>query len=653
MSTDDPLVAQLRDEIAQLQARLLPAERKAAALEAVFSSMAEPVLVYDTDGTIVSANPALLAMIGLDLAGHDIAAILRRAEVRHPDGTPMTLEDAPGHRALRGESIANVRYDIVDAHGVVHKILGSAAPIRSGDQITGAVAILHDITEPERLAEESQRHANLLDAVVDSIGDGVVIYHPDGGVVRSNAGARRILGHTDEQMHLPFSERLKLMQPRLPSGEPITYETSPTALALRGESGAGLLLAARAGDTDRDVWLSMSYAPARDAAGEVVGAVITFSDVTPIVEGQRQAERLLADVLSKRERLFAVLSMLPGYVCLITPDHDLPYVNDGFRRLFGDPGKRKCFDAVYGRDDPCPWCESFRCLETGEPHTWEWTAPDGATFQVYDHPFSDVDGATVVLELGIDISEQKRIRLELLRHRDQLEALVDERTAELARRSHHLRSLAAELALTEERQRRHIAAGIHDEISQTLAFSKLQLEGLEAAAASEGEAAALADIVGKLSGVLEYTRDLTFEISPPILYQVGFDAAIEWLGERMTKHHGYAVTVTADEEPRELSEDARIVLFQGVREILTNVAKHARASEVAIEIGRDGDEMRVVLEDNGVGFDTSKPMVGGVTGGFGLFDISERLAHLGGHLSISSTLGTGSTFTLTAPLLSD
>jgi PAS domain S-box-containing protein len=476
--------------------------------------------------------------------------------------------------------------------------------------------------------------------------------------------------------------------------------------------------------------------------------------------------------------------MLPGYVCLLTPDHGFAYVNDSYRRILGDPAGRKCYQARFGREEPCPWCESFRCLETGEPHTWEWTSPSGASFQVYLHPFVDIDGSTLVLELGIDVSEQKRqrvaleqttamletlvetmpsgvivadaegritivnehmrrilggpigpvvgevgagytirhqdstpfapvdlplvralrlgesarnvemtfrradgsevptvlaasplrdrdgkpagavaivrditelhrARLELLRHRDRLEALVDERTAELAQRSLNLRSLAAELALTEERQRHRIAAGIHDEISQTLAFSKLQLEELRAAAVSEEQAAALADIVGMLARILQYTRDLTFEISPPILYQVGFDAAIEWLGERMTKHHGYAVTVTADEEAREISEDARIVLFQGVREILTNVAKHARASEVTIDIGRDGDEMRVVLQDNGVGFDASKPMVGGVTGGFGLFDISERLAHLGGHLAISSTPGLGSTFTLTAPLLSD
>jgi signal transduction histidine kinase len=115
-----------------------------------------------------------------------------------------------------------------------------------------------------------------------------------------------------------------------------------------------------------------------------------------------------------------------------------------------------------------------------------------------------------------------------------------------------------------------------------------------------------------LSRVLQYTRDLTFEISPSILCEVGFDAAIEWLGERM--------------------------------------AKQAQASEVTIEIGRDGDEMRMVLEDNGVGFDASKSMVGGVTGGDGLFDISERLAHLGGHLSFSIAPGLGSTFTFTAPL---
>ena len=121
----------------------------------------------------------------------------------------------------------------------------------------------------------------------------------------------------------------------------------------------------------------------------------------------------------------------------------------------------------------------------------------------------------------------------------------------------------------------------------------------------------------------------------------------------MARRHGFAAKLTADAKPRPLSEDARVVLFQAVRELLNNVAKHSQATEVEIGIRTVGEEVEVTVRDNGIGFEPSKRNLGVVVGGYGLFDISERISYLGGRLEVSSAPGEGSTFTLYAPLLAD
>ncbi|MEN6645487.1 MAG: PAS domain-containing protein [Armatimonadia bacterium] len=144
-----------------------------------------------------------------------------------------------------------------------------------------------------------------------------------------------------------------------------------------------------------------------------------------------RAELLLTLVQQERERLFSVLSMLPGYVCLLTTDHQFRFVNRSFIEQFGDPQGRPCYAALFNREKPCDNCESFRCLEAGSDIVWEWTAPTGSVFEVYDYPFMDADGTQLVLEVGFDITDRKRNEDELRRYRDDLQELVRERTAKL------------------------------------------------------------------------------------------------------------------------------------------------------------------------------------------------------------------------------
>jgi PAS domain S-box-containing protein len=134
-------------------------------------------------------------------------------------------------------------------------------------------------------------------------------------------------------------------------------------------------------------------------------------------------------VSSERQRLYNVLETLPAYVILLDKDYCVPFANKVFRDRFGESRGRRCYDFLFQRESPCENCESYKVLKTSGPHRWEWTGPDGRDYDIYDFPFVESDGSTIILEMGIDITERKRaekqIRDASLYARSLLEASLD------------------------------------------------------------------------------------------------------------------------------------------------------------------------------------------------------------------------------------
>ena len=147
---------------------------------------------------------------------------------------------------------------------------------------------------------------------------------------------------------------------------------------------------------------------------------------------------------------------------------------------------------------------------------------------------------------------------------------------------------------------------------------------------------------------------LTFELSNPALYELSFEAAIEhWLYEQVQKKHGIECEVSVTGDPVQPAEELKVTLFRAIRELGANVVKHSKATALRVSIERVGDNIQVSLTDNGAGFAAEAAGAGlsmDKTGGFGLFNIKERLEHLGGNLKIESSPGRGTSITLTAPL---
>lgn len=231
--------------------------------------------------------------------------------------------------------------------------------------------------------------------------------------------------------------------------------------------------------------------------------------------------------------------------------------------------------------------------------------------------------------------------------------IVRNRELERERRVHgeKLRALASELLLAEEKERRRLATDVHDSIGQFLALSKLKLEGLQHAGDGPVDKDALAHVLHCMDQAIDHARSLTFQLSPPCLYEMGLEAALEDLAAQTGHLHGFDVQFHDDRSEKPLDEDTKILLFRAVRELLINTVKHAHARGARVSVSRDGDDIRIEVTDDGVGFDPGATPGGGCRGGgFGLFSIRERMLHHGGRMVVVSRPGNGTSVTLSLPL---
>jgi PAS domain S-box-containing protein len=231
----------------------------------------------------------------------------------------------------------------------------------------------------------------------------------------------------------------------------------------------------------------------------------------------------------------------------------------------------------------------------------------------------------------------------------QTESAVRLGAEELRVRAEQLRSLVLELSQTEQRERKRLAQILHDEFQQLLVAAQLQLERLDPHVQPRGREPVnhLRDL---LRDSLRASREVTLELSPPILHQAGLMPALRWLAGWFEKKHGLPVRVMGEEKLRGMSEPARLFLFSATRELLLNVLKHAGAKTCIIKLEHTGEGQAVLaVEDDGVGM----PAHGGPfppSDGLGLFSIRERLEMIGGRMDIRPAALGGTRVALEVPL---
>jgi PAS domain S-box-containing protein len=213
-----------------------------------------------------------------------------------------------------------------------------------------------------------------------------------------------------------------------------------------------------------------------------------------------------------------------------------------------------------------------------------------------------------------------------------------------------LKELTAELTLAEERERRRIAMELHDQVAQNLAFTKMKISTLMKVVDGDAGVHLCKEINELVGESIQDIRTLTLDLSPPVLYELGFEAALAWLGERFQQEHGLRVLFSDDRCGESPGDEIRVMLFKVAREALVNVAKHARATTVALVVTRDDRFIKLQIEDDGVGFDPDQSEVLRRQSSFGLFSMQERVQQLGGVFTVDTAPGKGTSITVLSPL---
>ncbi len=222
------------------------------------------------------------------------------------------------------------------------------------------------------------------------------------------------------------------------------------------------------------------------------------------------------------------------------------------------------------------------------------------------------------------------------------------------RNAEALRARFVERVITAtDEERRRLARELHDEAGQSLVSLSVGLKAIESAPSLE----VAAERARMLATLAEQTADEIGRIArglhPAALEAFGFVRAVERLAWELETIHGLRVDlhVTGLEGDDRLPERIEWTLYRVVQEALANVVRHARAELVSVVVERLDDEVRVLVEDDGIGFDAQEGgEAGPVTGGTGLQGIRERMRFVGGRLTLESAPGEGTTLRVVVPL---
>lgn len=253
-----------------------------------------------------------------------------------------------------------------------------------------------------------------------------------------------------------------------------------------------------------------------------------------------------------------------------------------------------------------------------------------------------LDHQQLILLAIEDVSEWRQAKEDLRALNKTLEGRIQQRTREV-------QGLASELTLAESRERSRIAQNLHDELQQQLHALQFPLKDLQRTLEDEAALATLNDAYDILLDAIQMAREVTSDLSPPLLPGEGLAQALQWLAASMVRRFGLTVEVRADSELSVPDEAVRTLLFSLVRELLFNVTKHAGVDRAEVHLRETDDKLEITVDDQGSGFDPGE-LQGGT--GLGLGSAAQRLELFGGDIQINSKPGEGTRITIRVPLTS-
>jgi PAS domain S-box-containing protein len=605
-------------------------EQSQERLRTIIRAEPECVKIVSREGTLLDMNPAGLAMLE--------AGSLEEAQSR-----PLWQFIAPEHRAefgvlhhrvLQGQS-GTLEFNVIGLKGACRSLETNAVPLRDpAGAVNALLGVTRDITlrkQSEAALRESEAQFR---AIFEGAAIGVALVDMEGRPVKCNPALQRLLGYTEAELQTmafpefthPDDVQADLqLSCGLKSGEFDHYQIEKRYLRKDGQV----------------LWcrLTVSLVQTQDAKPKFgVGMV---EDIT--------AHRLAEESLSENQRVLAtLLSNLPGMVYRGRNDlhRTMEFVSEGSRDLVGympaelmDAGKVFLGKLVHPQDRERVWGTIQAALQARKPFELNYRISTSASSEkwVWERGqgiFSTKEELVALEGFITDITAHHQAEIE------RGEALLREQRA----REEYTRLLI----LSQETERRRIAAELHDSLGQNLFLIKNRAQ---LALADKTIAAPLRQQLEGISQLVSQTvseiRQISHDLHPRQVEHLGLTRALEAMIDRAAQSSGVAIERKLDFADDVFSSDAAANLYRIVQESLNNILKHSGAKLARVELERDLREVLVHITDNGCGFDPGK---GKTAGGIGLRNMTERVHILGGKLKVNSQSNRGTRIEVAIPI---
>jgi PAS domain S-box-containing protein len=494
---------------------------------------------------------------------------------------------------------------------------GVATPIVRG--------MARDITEQRRAEKAVSDLRRELELTMNSMAEGVHRVDSNGNIVFENPAAAQMLGWNIADL---LGKRAHLtMHHTRPDGTPYPPEECPIYATLRDGVSRHLF--------DEVFWrqdgtsfpVEYMTAPMRNDRNEIVAAVVTFRDITErkqAEEALRKSEERYRELFENSRDAIYVHDLSGRYVSVNHAAEEL----SGFSR-----------DEIIGR------------------HYSNFIAPQHLkdareNFCVkLDVPVETTYEAEVVCKNGtrkpVEVSSR-------MIHKEGAPIGVQGTVRDITERKRSrdaLQNYSRRLLAAHEAERQNIARELHDEIGQVLTAVRLNLQSVKGARRDNESLPRIDESIEIVDEALTKIRELSLELRPSLLDDLGLAAALRWYAERYTARSGIAATVTIDAEIGRIPHDVETACFRIAQEALTNTARHAGATKASVLIERQNGLLCLSISDNGIGFDSDRYLHGSSSASaLGLRGIQERTLAIRGRVEINSAPDKGTQIIVRVPL---
>src|SRR3984957_5960896 len=587
------------------------AEERIRELGAIVETSDDAIFGRTLDGLITSWNKGAEKIYGYaenEVIGRPVSILV---PVDRQDEAPEILD-----RVAQGESFSHYETLRRRKDGQEIHVSLTISPIRNWEgRIVGASAIARDITERKRIDEALRQSEKRFAAFMANMPAFAWIKDVQGRYVYVNQMMEKVdqystgwCGKTDAEIwpseiaahYTANDQKVITSRKALQTVEPYSLE---------GEQRCVLV----------------SKFPIFDETGAVVmvgGASVEITERVRTEEALRESEERFRELAENIDEVFWMSD--PKNTRII-------YVSPAYERIWG-----RSRDSLYAF--PKSWTEAIhpedkgrvverianRELQGSHHLNYRIARPDGSIRRIRDRGFPVYDASGNIVRIaGIseDVTQSKEAEEALQQANSQL----------------HI--LSRRLFQVQEDERRHLARELHDQIGQALMAAKIDLQAAQRLEERTAIVRRLDDIIALIERLLHEARQLSLDLRPPLLDDLGLVPALRWCLDQQAQRADLRVEFFADSALERVDAAIETSCFRVAQEALTNVVRHARAQTVSVELHRTPEALHLVVRDDGIGFDVMTAEQQGVS--LGLLGMRERVTLLGGEMDCKSAPGRG------------